>query len=64
MLLAFLDQAEYKLNEGMDDVNKVETTGPLIAWLVEHAAAAITRATVGGGSMVTTLTRGCAASGA
>ena len=47
MIRTFLDQAEDKLNSGRNDEDKIEIKGPLIAWLIEHAASAITRAKVG-----------------
>ena len=47
MIRTFLDQAEDKLNASRKDEDKIEIKGPLIAWLIEHAASAITRAKVG-----------------
>ena len=43
----YLDQAEQKLNKGRKEEDRIEVNGPLLAWLVEHAASAITRAKVG-----------------
>ena len=47
MIRTFLDQAEVKLNKGRTEEDILEDNGPPIAWLIEHAASAITRAKIG-----------------
>ena len=47
MVRAFLDQAGVNLNAKRSQEDNVENSGPLIAWLAEHEATAITRAKVG-----------------
>ena len=47
MIRTYLDQAEIKLSADKKEEDKTLINGPLIAWLVEHAATAITRAKVG-----------------
>ena len=47
IIRTYLDQAEDKLNVGKPEESQVQISGPLLAWLIEHAAAGITRAKIG-----------------